>query len=124
MVEYGENSEHLFLARDISRSRDYSEDTAQKIDREVKRLIDDSYAKAKRILTDHRGELDAIAKGLLEFETLDRSHIDEIMDTGSLQNPPSSPSPPDPPKVEGSAEPPVKDEDDGSLPGELAGAPA
>ncbi|MDG2123278.1 MAG: AAA family ATPase, partial [Verrucomicrobiales bacterium] len=123
MVEYGENSEHVFLARDMSRGRDYSEDTAQKIDREVKRLIDSAYTTAKDLLIKHRDRLDTIAKALLEYETLDRGHIEEIMDTGDLQNPPSSPTPPEPPKVDKAADEPVED-GDGPLPDALAGAPA
>jgi len=130
MVEYGDNEEHLFLARDMtSRSRDYSEDTAQKIDHEVKRLIDSAYSKAHEMLSSSRDSLDGIAKALLEYETLDRAHIEEIMETGNLQNPPSSPTPPTPPQARNktSEKEDKKGEDkpdDGDLAGELAGAPA
>ena len=66
MVEYGDNEEHVFLAKDISRPRNYSEATAQKIDHEIKRLIDEAYATAKRILTENRDKLESVAKALLE----------------------------------------------------------
>ena len=92
MIEYGSHSEHLFLARDLSGStRDYSEDTAKKIDAEVKSLIDSAYSKATEIILAHRDQLELIAQGLLEFETLDGSHIKDIMDHGEMKNPPASP---------------------------------
>ncbi len=71
MIEYGEGDEHLFLARDFSRMRDYSESTAQAIDAEVKMLIDEAYARATKLLTEKRAQLDLIAKALLEWETLE-----------------------------------------------------
>ncbi len=97
MVEYGEHQEHVFLGRDISRSRNYSEATAQQIDHEVHGLCDHAYKQAKEMLIAHRVTLEAIAKALLEYETLDGSHIREIMDTGNVQNPPAPPRPPNQP---------------------------
>ncbi len=120
MVEYGENQEHVFLARDMGSKRDYSEDTAQKIDREIKKLIDDSYARAKILLLKHRKDLDSIAVSLLEHETLSGSHIREIMEHGQLINPPHN-TPPTPPPVP--AEPTLRSGED-ELPPNLAGAPA
>src|SRR5436853_7037346 len=70
MVEYGDHEDHVFLARDMSRTRDYSESTAQEIDREVRKLCDDAYSRAKEILLKHRAQLQAIAQALVEFETL------------------------------------------------------
>ncbi len=126
MVEYGDNEEHVFLAKDISRPRNYSEATAQKIDHEVKRLIDEAYNKAKQLLTDHRDKLEAVAKALLEFETLDGSHIEEIVKHGQMLNPPTNPEPPElPPKTE--EEPPSSEKKpsvDDELPGGLTSAPA
>lgn len=127
MVEYGDNNEHVFLARDMARGRDYSEDTAQKIDHEVKRLIDEAYARATDILKSNREKLDTIAQALLEYETLNRKHIEEIMDTGSLSNPPKSPKPPEVPaeKPEERKPTPEKPSDDEEgFSGDLAGVPA
>ena len=126
MVEYGENSEAVFLARDLTnRARNYSEDTAQKIDAEVKRLIDDAYSRATQILLQHRRELDEITRALLEYETLDRAHIDEIMQYGRLLNPPQN-KPPAPPPMPESPAPEVKpsrqDDTGGPLPGDLVPA--
>ena len=92
MVEYGEHEDYVFLGRDISRSRDYSEATAEEIDREVRKLIDDAYQTAKRALTEHRDKLETIAKALLEFETLDGAQIRDIIEHGRMLNPPPGPN--------------------------------
>jgi len=125
MVEYGDHQEHVFLARDMGSARNYSEATAQKIDAEVKRLIDNAYAKATELIVEHRSKLDVIAKGLLEFETLDAKHIHEIMELGELRNPPSKPTPPDlpPTGIEAKKRPVEKEkESEEDFPGELAPA--
>jgi cell division protease FtsH len=90
MVEYGEHQDYVFLGRDINRSRDYSEATAQEIDREVRKLCDDAYARAVQLLRSNRDKLEAIAKALLEYETLDGKQIREFIDHGRLLNPPPS----------------------------------
>jgi cell division protease FtsH len=127
MVEYGEHEDYVFLGRDISRARDYSEATAEQIDQEVRKLLDDAYQTAKHTLTAHRGTLDIIAKALLEYETLDGVQIKEILEHGRLLNPPSSPPPP----VTGQKSPPEKPPRQVQapdiappLPGALGGAPA
>jgi len=124
MIEYGENESTGFMSRGSS---NYSPDTAQKIDEEVKRLIDEAYQKATQVLLAHKDKLDAIAAALLEYETLDGSHIKEIMEHGRMLNPPNNktppPSPPPVPKAPDSR--PVKqdeNEPDG-LPGGLIGVP-
>ena len=94
MVEYGEHEDYVFLGRDISRSRDYSEATAQEIDREVRKLCDDAYARATKVLTDNRDKLEMIAKALLEFETLDGQQIRDILKFGKMMNPPVGPTRP------------------------------
>jgi cell division protease FtsH len=94
MVEYGEHEDYVFLGRDISRSRAYSEATAQEIDREVKRLCDDSYQRALKVLTLRKETLVTIAKALLEYETLDGGQIREILNNGRLINPPPPIAPP------------------------------
>src|SRR2546421_793406 len=126
MVEYGEHEDYVFLGRDISRARDYSEATAEEIDREVRRLRDDDYHTAKHTLIANRDHLDAIAKALLEYETLDGLQIKEIVKHGRMRNPPPTVTPTSgekmppekPPRqvVIGTEAPP--------LPGALGGAPA
>ncbi len=88
MVEYGEHEDYVFLGRDISRQRDYSEATAQQIDAEVKKLCDDAYSRAKELLIKYRDKLEAIAKALLEYETLDGAQIRDIIEHGRMLNPP------------------------------------
>ena len=91
MVEYGEHEDYVFLGRDISRARDYSEATAEQIDSEVRKLVDDAYARAKEILLTNREKLEVIAKALLEYETLDGAQIREVIEHGRLINPPPGP---------------------------------
>ena len=110
MVEYGDHQEHTFLARDMTSNRSYSEDTAEKIDHEVKRLIDNAYSKAKEMLLEHKRELDLIAKALLEYETLNASHVRDLMSDGTMSDPPASPQPPDLPDAE-EEKPKVIDDD-------------
>jgi cell division protease FtsH len=126
MIEYGEGQSEVFLARDISSQRNYSEATQQLIDNEVRKLTDKAYEEATRLITENRDKLEVIAQGLLEYETLDGSHIQEIMDTGEIQNPPSAPTPPDiPEEPKEEEEPAAKEEDSDTeedFPGELAPA--
>ena len=91
MVQYGETNEYVFLGREMARSKDYSEKTAQEIDDEVKRIIDEGYQRAKDIILSHRSQLEVIAKGLLEFETLDAAQVEEIVRTGKMSAPPPKP---------------------------------
>jgi cell division protease FtsH len=110
MIEYGDHHEHTFLARDMSNSRSYSEDTARKIDHEVKRFIDNAYGKAKEMLLEHKHELDLIAKALLEYETLNACHVRDLMKDGVMSDPPASPQPPEFPAEE-AEKPRVADDD-------------
>jgi len=75
MIAYGENSQEVFLGHSVTQSKNISEATAQAIDSEIKRIIDEAYATAVRVVTERREQLDAIAKALLEFETLSGDEI-------------------------------------------------
>ena len=124
MIEYGDNNEHVFLARDMTSSRGYSEDTARKIDSEIKLLIDNSYQRARELLMKYRPQMDTLAKALLEYETLDGAQVREIMQHGQMLNPPNN-KPPMPPAVpEGNAAANNRDSGTEDLPPGLAGAPA
>ncbi len=129
MVEYGNNKEEVFLARDMGGDRNYSEATAVRIDAEIKRLVDNAYNQAMQTLTERRDQLEAIAKGLLEYETLSASHIDDLLEFGEMKNPPKMP-PSNGTLASGDTdEVPVdsqtsKNEDDGELPGDVVGQPA
>lgn len=128
MVEYGESRDEVFLARDISKAKNYSEETAQKIDAEIKRIIDKAYADAKHLLTEKRDKLELIAKALLEYETLDGDQIRDLIEHGEMKNPPRSPKPPELPQENTAAESKKAggddvEDDDGPLP-DPVGAPA
>ena len=88
MISFTETNDYVFLGRDMGRSREHSEATAQLIDAEVKRIIDHAYERAKVLLEANRANVEKIAKALLEFETLDASHIKEIIEFGEIRNPP------------------------------------
>ena len=91
MVQYGDTNEYVFLGREMTRSKDYSEHTAQEIDDEVKRIINEAYKRAKDIIDSNRDKLELIAKCLLEYETLEGSQVDEIVRTGKFTAPPPPP---------------------------------
>jgi cell division protease FtsH len=78
LMTYGQKEELIFLGREISEQRDYSEAVAEKIDSEVRRLVDDSYKLTKKLLTQYRDRLDAVAQKLLEVETLTREEFEAI----------------------------------------------
>jgi len=77
-MTYGQKEELIFLGREISEQRDYSEAVAEQIDREVRKLVEDSYRLAKNLLIQYRDKLDAVAKRLLEVETLTREEFEAI----------------------------------------------
>ncbi len=91
MVQYGGDDEFVFLGREMARSKVYSEDTARDIDKEVKRIIDEAYHRAKDIIDAHLEKLRLIADSLLEYETLEGSQVEEIVRTGKLTPPPVKP---------------------------------
>ncbi|MGB0587120.1 MAG: ATP-dependent zinc metalloprotease FtsH [Limisphaerales bacterium] len=84
MVQYGGDNEYVFLGRDMAQSKDYSEDTAQLIDGEVKTIINNAYDRANRLITENRDKVQAVAEALKEYETLDASQVEEIVNTGKL----------------------------------------
>ncbi|TPQ52570.1 cell division protein FtsH [Prosthecomicrobium hirschii] len=78
-VAYGENQEEVFLGYSMGQRQNISEATSQTIDREVRRLIDQAYTDARRILTEKHDAFVAVAKGLLEYETLSGDEIKELI---------------------------------------------
>jgi cell division protease FtsH len=91
MVQYGDDDEFVFLGREMARAKVYSEFTAQEIDGEVKRIIDEAYKTAHDIITANLDKLELIAKSLLEYETLDGQQVEEIVKTGKFTPPPPTP---------------------------------
>jgi cell division protease FtsH len=91
MVQYGNDSDHMYMGRDMVQRKDYSEFTAQEIDTEVKRIINEAYSRAKSLIEQHRDKLEIIANALLEFETLDGEQVNQIVKTGVFTPPPPDP---------------------------------
>jgi len=110
---YGENEGEVFLGRSVTTHKSVSEATMQKVDAEIRRIIDQQYRVARKILEENRDKVEVMAKALLEYETLDADQIGDIM----------SGKPPRPPKPSGSqsaAKPPASD---GGTEGATAPAP-
>ena len=78
-LTYGENEDEVFLGRSITRHQQMSEETAKKIDTEIKRIVDEGYKKAKKILTEKIDDLHKLAKALLVYETLSGEEISDII---------------------------------------------
>jgi cell division protease FtsH len=78
-VAYGENQDEVFLGYQVSRQQNISEETSRKIDAEIRRLVEAGYAEANKILTEKRADLETLARGLLEFETLTGDEIKDLL---------------------------------------------
>ena len=78
-IAYGENEEEVFLGRSVTRQQNMSEETAKKIDAEVKKIVDKGYERAKKILTEKIDDLHKIAKALLIYETLSGDEIRDLI---------------------------------------------
>jgi cell division protease FtsH len=92
-LTFGKKEEQIFLGREIAQHRDYSEDTAIKIDQEVRKLVNNGYNTAKQILSDNRDTLERIARALIEREVLDANEIKLLVEGKELPpiQPPSKP---------------------------------
>jgi cell division protease FtsH len=90
---YGQKEELVFLGREISEQRDYSDAVAEEIDSEVRTLIGKAYERSRSLLTEYRERLDAIAKRLMEIETIDAAEFDKIFPspTGKKRSAPAAP---------------------------------
>ncbi len=84
---YGENEGEVFLGRSVTTHKSVSEETMKKVDAEIRRIIDEQYALARRLLEENRDKVEAMTKALLEWETIDAEQIDDIM-TGQAPRPP------------------------------------
>jgi cell division protease FtsH len=80
---FGSSNGPMFLGRELYEQRDYSEQAAEEIDNEVKRIVGDSYNRARSLLTDYRDKLELVARALIEQETVDRQAFEELMGAAS-----------------------------------------
>jgi cell division protease FtsH len=102
----------VFLGREISEQRDYSEKVAEEIDEEVRRLIDQAYQTAKRLLTEYRAKLDEIVDHILIEETLDGDKLTKLLASPVGELPlPTTESKPEPKKEEPPADEPEKQDE-------------
>ena len=90
---YAENEGEIFLGRSVTRTVNMSEETMQKVDAEIRRIIDGQYAVARKLLEDNRDKVEAMAKALLEWETIDAEQIDDIMAGKPPRPPKPAPAP-------------------------------
>ena len=83
-LAFGKHDEQVFLGREIATQKDYSEQTAQQIDAEVKRIVTEQLTRVRRILTDNLEQLNRLANSLLEYETLDGPEINVLLAGGTI----------------------------------------
>ena len=95
-LAYGKKDEAIFLGREIAQHRDYSEDTAIQIDKEVKRIVNGGYENAKKLLAKNRDTLERIAQALLEREVIDANEVRMLMEGKPLPDKPRTPPTPPP----------------------------
>jgi cell division protease FtsH len=105
-LAFGKKDEAIFLGREINQHRDYSEDTAIQIDKEVRRIVNSGYDKAKAILGNNREVLERIAQALLEREVIDANEVKLLMEGKPLPEKPRTPPTP-PPQAAPSTDPKV-----------------
>jgi len=86
---YGDNQSEVFLGRDVMTHKNMSDAVAEQVDREIRRIIDEQYTRARTIIEENRGKIEIMAKALLEWETLDSDQINDIM-AGREPRPPES----------------------------------
>ena len=96
---YGENEGEVFLGRSVTTHKNMSETTMQKVDAEIRRIIDEQYALARRLLEENRDKVEAMTKALLEWETIDAEQINDIME-GKEPRPPKPPQMPTKPSAD------------------------
>ncbi len=90
-IAFGENSDTVFLGREISRTQNHSDATARRIDEAISSIVQEQYARAEKLIADNAEAHRKIAEALLQHETLDGIHVMEILKTGSIQTPIAGP---------------------------------
>ncbi|MYA19786.1 MAG: ATP-dependent metallopeptidase FtsH/Yme1/Tma family protein [Chloroflexi bacterium] len=111
---FGRRDSMVFLGRDIAEQRDYSERTAEEIDEEVRRIVEEAHERCREVLREHRGKLDELAEALIEVETLEGDDLLRVLGPAEGREPPPEPEPAPPEDAPGAdageeleAEPPV-----------------
>ncbi len=84
-IAFGDNEEHLFLGREISKTHNLSEETAKRIDEEVSNIVTGQFDRARKLVEEHHDSLRKIAEALLEYETIEGKHVQEIVEFGEIR---------------------------------------
>ena len=90
---YAENEGEVFLGRSVTKTTNMSEETMRKVDQQIRRIIDDQYGVARRLIEENKDKMHVLAQSLLEWETIDAEQIDDIM-SGKPPRPPKDWTPP------------------------------
>jgi len=104
MISLGDRQDQVFLGRELARAQNYSEETARKVDQQIKLIIDEQYDRASEVLSKNKAALETLADALLEYETIDGKHVHEILETGEIQSPVIQAEPPSEPEEEDKTE--------------------
>ncbi|KAF0095768.1 MAG: cell division protease FtsH [Puniceicoccaceae bacterium 5H] len=120
-IAYGENQDQVFLAREITRNQNYSEETAKRIDVAIHEIISQQYDRAKELIEEHKEALEKVADALLKYETVEAVHVHEIIKYGEIRTPVMAQHHTPPPKQEEQKSKPPKakesEKEDPDLPG-------
>lgn len=101
-ITYGESQDHqVFLGRDISKQRNYSEEVASEIDKEVRKYIEEAYEACRKLINENIDKLHLIAQALIERETLEAAELEELMTTGVITDKPKQDDYPEDPEMKG-----------------------
>ena len=90
---YGDNQSEVFLGRDVMTHKNMSNTVAESVDKEIRRIIDEQYSRARKIIEDNRDKVELMTKSLLEWETLNAEQLSDIM-AGKQPRPPEDLTPP------------------------------
>ena len=93
-LAYGDNQQEVFLGHSVAQTQSVSEETAKKIDAEVRRIVEEGYEWARKILTEKADDLEALAQGLLEYETLSGEEINDLLQGKKPHRPTEDDMPP------------------------------
>jgi cell division protease FtsH len=129
-IAFGESQNHAYMGTMGAGSNNFSEETAQKIDKKIYDIVQQQYLRSLDILNEHRAALDTMAEALLEHETIDGVHVQEILDHGEMRSPIikreiiESEAEPEEDSDDEVAKQAEEDDDQGDLSGEEAAAPS
>jgi len=85
-ISFGENQDQVFLGREINRTQDHSEKTAERIDEAVSEIVHEQFERAKGLVEEHRKAIEVMAEALLKYETIEGKHVDEIIEFGEIRS--------------------------------------